>query len=138
MPAVPAGCCSPPLSLAVTRCHPVSLAVPQPRSWDSPASLPAGAGGSAGLPWGAELLLGTLLGWLCSAPELSWQSSLWADERCRVAGKASCGLSPLGALGLMVWMFLFVGVFFPFRSLYLPNLLNNFSFERVTGCSCTP
>lgn len=68
---------------------------------------------------------------LLSQPSvLIGQSSgcLWADECCRVAGKTSYGHRPLGALHFMVWFF--------FHSLYLLNLFNNFSLERVSGCSC--
>lgn len=139
------------LGAVVRRCHPVSRS---PRRCDTPGSLPAGAGSSAGLPWrvvnawrcltrrgcqaapagssiaARESPLDSCALLLSQPSEQIWQSSdcLWADERCRGAGKASCGHRPLEALDLML-------VFF--QSLYLPHLLDSFSLERVSGCSCT-
>lgn len=100
-----------------------------------PGSLPA----PAGVPWtvvnacGCQAARKSPLDSRARLPrqlsEQICQSSgcLWAAECCRAAWRASCGHRPLGALDLML-------VFF--RSLYLPNTLNNFSLERVSGCFC--
>lgn len=139
------------LGAVVCRCPPVFRS---PRPWHTPGPSLQGQGtlerclGECLMPGvvlarggcQAALVGGRIAAWeypvgscalLLSQPSvLIGQSSgcLWADECCRVAGKTSYGHRPLGALHFMVWFF--------FHSLYLLNLFNNFSLERVSGCSC--
>lgn len=108
--AVPAGCCSPAVSPALRW----STAVTAVLFWRE------GMAGCSGC-WESPLAgCAVLLSQPSELPLGWWVYSSW---------ESFLGVQATWSIGYFF-------SFFFFHSLYLPNLLNNFSLDRVSGCSC--